>query len=110
VPLDAGVVATSLNEGAIDVATLFSTDGRLAEEDWVVLEDDEGLAGADNIVPVLSTELVDTYGEDLTGLLDAISAELTTDDVIELNKRYDIDKDDAEDIAADWLSEHEITG
>jgi osmoprotectant transport system substrate-binding protein len=110
VPLDAGVVATSLNEGAIDVATLFSTDGRLAEEDWVVLEDDKGLAGADNIVPVLSTELVDTYGEDLTGLLDSISAELTTDDVIELNKRYDIDKDDAEDIAADWLSEHEITG
>jgi osmoprotectant transport system substrate-binding protein len=110
VPLDAGVVGTSLNEGAIDVATLFSTDGRLAEEDWVVLEDDKGLAGADNIVPVLSTELVDTYGEDLTGLLDAISAELTTEDAIELNKRYDIDKDDAEDIAEDWLSEHEITG
>jgi osmoprotectant transport system substrate-binding protein len=110
VPLDAGVVGTSLNEGAIDVATLFSTDGRLADEDWVVLEDDKGLAGADNIVPVLSTELVDTYGATLTDVLDNISAELTTDDVTELNKRYDIDKDDAEDIAADWLADHEING
>jgi osmoprotectant transport system substrate-binding protein len=110
VPLDAGVLATSLNEGAVDVATLFSTDGRLADEDWVVLEDDQGLAGADNIVPVLSIELVDAYGDDLTSVLNNISAELTTDDLIEMNKRYDIDKDDAEDIAADWLSDHDVAG
>jgi osmoprotectant transport system substrate-binding protein len=109
VPLDAGVVATSLNEGAIDVATLFSTDGRLADEDWVVLEDDQGLAGADNIVPVVSQDLVDAYGDSLTGLLDDISAQLTTDDLIEMNKRYDIDRDDPEDIAADWLSDNEVS-
>jgi osmoprotectant transport system substrate-binding protein len=108
VPLDAGVVGTSLNEGAIDVATLFSTDGRLAEEDWVVLEDDKGLAGADNIVPVLTQELVDAYGDQLTGLLNNISAELTTDDMIQMNKVYDIDHEDAEDVAADWLSDHEM--
>lgn len=109
VPLDAGVVATSLNEGAIDVATLFSTDGRLADEDWIVLEDDQGLAGADNIVPVLSQELVDAYGDTLTGLLDDISAQLTTEDLIELNKAYDIDHEDAEDIAEGWLADHEVT-
>jgi len=109
VPLDAGVVGTSLNEGAIDVATLFSTDGRLADEDWVVLEDDKGLAGADNIVPVLSQELVDAYGDQLTGVLNDISAQLTTDDMIAMNKAYDIDHEDAEDIAADWLSDHDIS-
>jgi osmoprotectant transport system substrate-binding protein len=108
VPLDAGVIATSLNEGAIDVAVLFSTDGRLADEDWVVLEDDKNLAAADNIVPVLTKELVDAYGDALTTVLNNISAELTTDDVIEMNKRYDIDKDDAEDIAADWLADHDV--
>jgi osmoprotectant transport system substrate-binding protein len=108
VPLDAGVIATSLNEGAIDVAVLFSTDGRLADEDWVVLEDDKNLAAADNIVPVLTKELVDAYGDALTTVLNNISSELTTDDVIEMNKRYDIDKDDAEDIAADWLADHDV--
>jgi osmoprotectant transport system substrate-binding protein len=108
-PLDAGVVGTSLNEGAIDVATLFSTDGRLADEDWVVLEDDKGLAGADNIVPVLSQELVDAYGDPLTGLLNDISAELTTEDMIAMNKAYDIEHEDAEDIAADWLSDHPVS-
>jgi osmoprotectant transport system substrate-binding protein len=105
-PLDAGLVATSLSEGAIDVGLLFSTDGRIASEGWVLLEDDENMLAADNVFPVLTQELVDTYGDDLTGLLDDISTELTTEDLIELNRRFDVDREDAEDIAEDWLSEH----
>ena len=105
-PLDAGLVATALEEGAIDVGVLFSTDGRIASEGWVLLEDDEEMLAADNVFPTVSQELVDVYGDDFTGLLDDISAELTTEDLIELNKRYDVDKDDAEDIAEDWLADH----
>ncbi|MBN2622559.1 MAG: ABC transporter substrate-binding protein [Acidimicrobiales bacterium] len=105
-PLDAGLVATSLEEGAIDVGLLFSTDGRIASEGWVLLEDDQGMLAADNVFPVVAEEVVEAYGDDLTGLLDEISAELTTDGLIELNKRYDVDKEDAEDIAADWLADH----
>ncbi|HEX5946235.1 MAG TPA: ABC transporter substrate-binding protein [Acidimicrobiales bacterium] len=105
-PLDAGLVATSLGEGAIDVGLLFSTDGRIASEGWVLLEDDQDMLAADNIFPILSQEVADAYGEDLTGLLDDISAELTTDELIELNKRYDVDKEDADDIAEDWLADH----
>ncbi|HEX6166162.1 MAG TPA: ABC transporter substrate-binding protein [Acidimicrobiales bacterium] len=105
-PLDAGLVATSLGEGAIDVGLLFSTDGRIASEGWVLLEDDQNMLAADNVFPVLTQELVDAYGDDLTGLLDDISAELTTEDLIELNRRFDVDREDAEDIAEDWLSEH----
>lgn len=107
-PLDAGVVPTSLEEGAIDVGLLFSTDGRIASEGWVLLEDDKGMLAADNIFPVASQDVVDAYGEDLTGLLDDISAELTTEDLIELNRRFDVDREDAEDIADDWLAEHGI--
>ena len=105
-PLDAGLVATSLGEGAIDVGLLFSTDGRIASEGWVLLEDDQEMLAADNVFPILSQEVADAYGEDLTGLLDDISAELTTDELIELNKRYDVDKEDADDIAEDWLADH----
>jgi osmoprotectant transport system substrate-binding protein len=105
-PLDAGVVATSLDEGAIDVGLLFSTDGRIASEGWVLLEDDQDMLAADNVFPVLSQEVADAYGDDLTGLLDDISAELTTEDLIELNKRYDVDREDPEDIAEDWRADH----
>lgn len=107
-PLDSGVVASALEAGEIDVALLFSTDGRIADEGWVLLEDDKTMLAADNVLPVASQEIADAYGEDLSSLLDKISAELTTDELIELNKRFDIDKDDAADIATDWLADHNL--
>jgi osmoprotectant transport system substrate-binding protein len=110
VPLDPGLIATSLEEGEIDVGTLFSTDGRIADEGWVLLEDDQQMLAADNVFPVASQELVDAYGEDLTGVLDQVSGELTTEDLIELNKRFDVDHDDADEIAADWLADHDLGG
>jgi len=109
-PLDPAVVFTSLQEGAIDVGLLFSTDGRIADEGWVLLEDDQQMLAADNVFPVLSQELVDAYGDDLTSVLDGISAELTTEDLTELNKRFDVDREDADAIAESWLSDNGIAG
>ena len=109
-PLDAGVILTSLQEGAIDVGLLFSTDGRIASEDLVLLEDDQNMLAADNVFPVLTQELVDAYGDDLTSVLDDISAELTTEDLTELNRRFDVDREDAEAIAESWLSDHDLGG
>lgn len=105
-PLDAGLVATALEEGAIDVGVLFSTDGRIASEGWVLLEDDEQMLAADNIFVVMAQEVADAYGTDLEAVLDDVTGELTTEDLIELNKRFDVDKEDAEDIADDWLADH----
>jgi osmoprotectant transport system substrate-binding protein len=107
-PLEFGLIPDALEAGEVQVGVVGSTDGRLADEEtgWVLLEDDKGMFAADNVFPVASQELVDAYGDDLTDLLDSISAELTTDDLIAMNKRYDIDHDDAEEIAADWLSDH----
>jgi osmoprotectant transport system substrate-binding protein len=112
VPLDFGVIPASLDEGAIDVGVVGSTDGRLADPDtgWVLLEDDQGMLAADNVFPLASQELVDAYGENLTGVLDSISAELTTEDLTELNKRFDVDKEDADAIAESWLADHGIGG
>jgi len=111
-PLDFGVIPDSLNEGAIDIGVVGSTDGRLADEStgWVLLEDDQGMFAADNVFPIVSQEVADAYGDDLIALLDEVSAALTTDDLIDMNKRYDVDRDDAEDIAADWLSDNGLGG
>jgi osmoprotectant transport system substrate-binding protein len=107
-PLDFGLIPDALDAGEVQVGVVGSTDGRLADEStgWVLLEDDKGMFAADNVFPVASKALVDAYGNDFKELMDSISSELTTDDLIAMNKRYDIDHDDAEDIAADWLSDH----
>ncbi|HEX5614318.1 MAG TPA: ABC transporter substrate-binding protein, partial [Acidimicrobiia bacterium] len=105
--LDGGgpLTVEALRGGEIDVAILFSTSGVIADEGWVVLEDDEGLINADNIVPVLTDELVDAYGDDFVSLVNSVSAALSTEELTELNKRFDIDKEDADAIAADWLAD-----
>jgi osmoprotectant transport system substrate-binding protein len=107
VPLDGGpLVAEALDAGEIEVGVIFSTSGLLAGGDYTTLEDPDGLAAADNLIPVATTELAEAGGTDLAALIDEISATLTTEDLVELNERFDIDGEDAEDIATDFVSEN----
>ncbi len=104
-PLDGGgpLTVAALDGGEIDVAILFSTDGTIADKGWVVLNDDQGLINADNIVPIGSQELVDTYGDALTTLINRISASLDTAELTELNRRVGIELEDADAVALSWL-------
>lgn len=93
----------ALEAGEIDVAVVFTTLGIIAEKGFVVLEDDMGLFGADNIIPVLTSDL--SGNSSLTDAVNAITAKLTTAKLTAMNKRFDIDKDDAAVIAKDFLTE-----
>jgi osmoprotectant transport system substrate-binding protein len=104
-PLDPSLVAGALSAGEVEVGVLFSTSGRIADEGWVLLEDDKSMLAADNVTPVISDELGETYGDEFVALINAVSAAIDTDTLTELNKRYDIDKEDAADIAADFIEE-----
>ncbi|HSJ34798.1 MAG TPA: ABC transporter substrate-binding protein [Acidimicrobiia bacterium] len=105
--LDAGsVTVQALEAGEIDVAVLFSTSGVIADKGWILLEDDQSMLAADNVVPVVSTALVEAYGEEFRSLVDEISAAMTTADLTELNRQFDIEARDANEIATDWLTDN----
>jgi osmoprotectant transport system substrate-binding protein len=101
--LETGAIPDALDAGEIDVALLFSTDATIADKGWVLLEDDQSMLAADNILPVLTAELNGVDG--LADLADAVSATLTTDNVTAMNKRFAIDRDDADTIAGDFLAD-----
>lgn len=107
-PLDVGGPQTVelLKSNEIQLANLFTTDARIAANGFVLLEDDKGIVGAENVLPVVRSELVDAYGDELVDFLDSITAKLTTEGLTELNKQVDIDKEDPEDVAAAWLTEN----
>jgi osmoprotectant transport system substrate-binding protein len=108
VPLDPGAVTfDALDKGDVDIATLFSTQGVIAEKGWVVLEDDMTLQGSDNIVPLIRKDKAD---DTVSKVLNAVSAVLTTADVTELNRRVDSDKEDTEVVAKDFLTKKSILG
>jgi osmoprotectant transport system substrate-binding protein len=103
-PLDVGgpVTVQALDAGDIDVALLFTTDESIRINDWVLLEDDQELQPAENLAPVVRSDVAD---DTLRDRLNAISAELTTDELTELNRRVRFDGEDPEDVAEDWLRE-----
>ncbi|MGH2787161.1 MAG: ABC transporter substrate-binding protein [Actinomycetota bacterium] len=100
--LEYGASITALQGGEIDVALLFSTDGSIAENGFVVLEDDMALQAADNITPLVRSEIVD---DEITTLLNAVSSALETDAITELNKRANVDVEDPADLAEEYLTE-----
>ncbi len=105
-PLDAGqVTVQALESGEIDIAILFSTSGIIADKGWVLLEDDQSMLAADNVVPVVTTEVAEAYGQEFADLVNAVSAELTTADLTEMNRKFDIEQQDPGDIATEWLTE-----
>ena len=101
-PLEYGATVTALEGGAIDVGLLFSTDGTIADKGFVVLEDDKGLQAADNITPLVRTEILDGEIEEL---LNEVSAAITEDEITELNKRANVDVEDPATLAEEFLTD-----
>ena len=99
--LDAGgpLTKTALRNGDIDVGLLLSSDAR----GFVLLEDDRGLQNADNVVPIIRSDKVN---EEARTLLNRVSAALTTEELSALNERANVNKEDPEVLASDWLREN----
>lgn len=92
----------ALNSGKIDVATVVSTQGDLLKEKWVVLEDDKHEQPAQNIVPLIHKGSLSPKAEQV---LNNISAKITTQDIISLNKEVDVDRKDPAKVAEQWVKE-----
>lgn len=101
--LDAGgrLTLNALRNGDIDVGLFFSTE--VFEADLVQLEDDLGLQPAENVVPVVRTELLDSYGDALADRINEISSRVTIEELIELNRQFSVEQRQAAAIASDWL-------
>ncbi|MGE5291220.1 MAG: glycine betaine ABC transporter substrate-binding protein [Micromonosporaceae bacterium] len=96
----------AIEQGVVNVAVIFSTDGYLAAGGLVWLADDRRLQPAENVVPVVTTWAAERYGKRLTDALDAVSARLTSNNLIFLNWRVDVAGKDVIAEARAWLERH----
>jgi len=111
-PLDAGgsLTVTALKEGEIDVGLLFTTDGAIAAEGFVLLNDDKGLQPAESVVPAIATAIVAEYGDEIEVVLNAVSAKLTTEGLTEMNRLVGYVGDDPVQVATNWLKDNGLVG
>ncbi|OBK79308.1 ABC transporter substrate-binding protein [Mycobacterium sp. 1274761.0] len=81
---DGGGPATvkALVDGIVTAADIFSTSPAIHENNLVVLDDPKNNFLAANVIPLVSSQ---KKSDELKRVLDAVSARLTTDDLIELN-------------------------
>jgi osmoprotectant transport system substrate-binding protein len=77
-------------------------------EQLVVLEDDKALQNADNVIPAVHTPTAEANPA-LLPALDAVSAVLTTEDLVNMNAAVDVERQSAEDVAAAWVEESGVT-
>ena len=99
-------IAEALNASNIDVAQVCTTQPEIAGFNLVLLEDDEGLAPAQNIVPVVTQETADAGGETLESTLNGVSELLTTEELTNLGAAVIINGESYEDAAAQWLEDN----
>jgi osmoprotectant transport system substrate-binding protein len=102
--LDAGgpLTVSALKQGDIDVARVFTTQGVIAAEGWVLLEETKPLEPSQNIVPIGRT---DAMTDQVKSALNSLSAKITTEELTKLNAQVDVDKKDPEQVARDWLTQ-----
>jgi osmoprotectant transport system substrate-binding protein len=101
--VDAGAQSTLvklLKDDSIQAANLYTTDPAIAAEGLVVLQDPKNLFASQNVTPLIYKSAVNAAGREA---LNAISAKLTTQDLLDMMKRISIDKTDQETVAKDWL-------
>ncbi len=99
--LQSPLLVQDLKQGKVQFAEYLSSDPTIQTEGLTLLTDDKKLQDADNIVPVVRTEVAT---RDLTALVDKVSAALSLNDLIGLNKSVSVDKMDATTAAKGFLT------
>lgn len=81
-----------------------TTDGSLDQLGLILLEDDQGIQPAQNLIPAVNTEFL-AENSDVADALNELSATLTTDDLASLNAQVDIERQKSADVAQTYLAE-----
>ncbi|MDY3049080.1 MAG: ABC transporter substrate-binding protein [Rothia sp. (in: high G+C Gram-positive bacteria)] len=96
------LTVAALADGKVDIADLFSTDPALEANSFVVLEDPKNMILPQQVLPLIN---VDKVSEEAQAVLNEVSALITTQVLIDLNKRVSGDeKASAAQAAGDWVS------
>jgi len=105
-PVDIGLRYEVLDKGQADLSIVFTTDAQLgASDEYTILEDDQAVLPAGNVVFLTKQATIDEAGSDYAATIEAVQSGLTIEVMQELDARVDIDKEQPEKVAADYLKE-----
>jgi osmoprotectant transport system substrate-binding protein len=99
-----GIQYQALDSGDVDSANVFSTDAQLASGKYTVLEDPKGVFGYQHVAMVMNKDKFEQLGgQQFFDVIDEVSALLTNEAMISMNKAVAIDKQDEAEVARSFL-------
>jgi osmoprotectant transport system substrate-binding protein len=100
---DGPLTRAAFANNSIQVGLVFSSDADLDSLGLQVLKDDKHLENADNVVPIIRTPVAT---DEVKKVLNAISAGLTTADLVQLNAQVQLQHQDADAATKAFLQQH----
>jgi len=97
------LLGEALKAKQVDSVVWNNTAPQIQADGFKILKDDKGLFPAQNIAPIVITKVLTAYGPQLTTDINALSAQITTQDLIDWNTSTDINKDEPTAVASAWL-------
>lgn len=104
-PMQIGLVYDALQAGEMDVILGYSTDGRIASYDLVVLEDDLRLFPPYDASPVATNEVLENYPE-LEEILLKLEGTISEEQMQEMNYEADNNLKEPQLVAQEFLEEN----
>ncbi|MBO9522537.1 MAG: ABC transporter substrate-binding protein [Nocardioidaceae bacterium] len=93
-----------LVDGITQLGAVGTTDATLEQNELVILDDDQHLQNAENLVPIVNSAWLADHAE-AKEALDKLSSVLTTEDLTELIGKVDNDREKAADVAEEYLKD-----
>jgi osmoprotectant transport system substrate-binding protein len=104
-----GIQYQALDSGDVDTANVFSTDAQLASGKYVVLKDPKGIFGYQHVAMVMNKDKYEALGGPaFFDVVNQVSALLTNDAMISMNKAVAIDKQDEAEVAKSFLEANNL--
>ncbi len=103
IPIDVEDRHEVILEGRADLSIPFTTDGQIAANDEVILEDDKDLFPPYNVTFVLTREAAERLGPNARRIITTVQQGLTTPVMQELNSRVDLDGQRPQGVARQYL-------
>jgi osmoprotectant transport system substrate-binding protein len=100
--MDSGLTYQALKDKQVQVALVFTTDGRVPAFNFVTLRDDKGFFPAYALTPVIRKATLDA-NPTLGPILNSISAKLDDKTMARLNAEVDVSKKSVDDVASEFL-------
>ena len=89
--------------GEADLIDVYTTEGSLANDKFIVLKDDKHAFPPYYMTPIVRQKVLDANPK-MEEVINKVTATFTDENIIKLNARVDIDKEEYEDVAKDYYN------